>query len=59
MDVEDDGVGFDVARVRAEKASEGHLGLVGVEERARQSDGTLTVTSSPGKGTKATASLAI
>lgn len=59
LDVEDDGVGFEVSRVRAEKASEGHLGLIGVEERARQSDGTLEVSSEPGKGTRATASLAI
>lgn len=59
LEVEDDGAGFDVARVRAEKASQGHLGLVGVEERARQSDGTFTLLSEPGKGTKATASLSL
>ncbi len=59
LEVADDGVGFDVSRVRAERASEGHLGLVGVEERARQLDGTLDVSSQPGKGTTATASLAI
>lgn len=59
LEVEDDGKGFDVARVRAEKASEGHLGLVGVEERARQSRGSLIITSEPGKGTVATAVLAI
>jgi len=57
--VEDDGVGFEVGRVRAEKASEGHLGLVGVEERARQAHGSLIVTSEPGKGTRAAASLAM
>lgn len=59
LEVADDGVGFDVTRVRAERASEGHLGLVGAEERARQADGTLEVTSEPGKGTVATATLAI
>lgn len=59
LEVEDDGVGFDVARVRAEKASQGHLGLVGVEERARQSDGTFSLISEPGKGTKATAVLSL
>lgn len=59
LEVEDDGEGFEVERVRAEKASQGHLGLVGVEERARQSDGTFEVTSEPGKGTKAVATLAI
>jgi len=59
LEVVDDGIGFDVNRVRAEKASEGHMGLVGIEERARQSDGTLTLISEPGKGTKAVASLVI
>ncbi|MCL5104209.1 MAG: sensor histidine kinase [Armatimonadetes bacterium] len=59
LEIEDDGKGFDVASVRAEKASQGHLGLVGVEERAKQSNGTLTVTSQPGKGTRATAYLAL
>ena len=57
LEVADDGVGFDVARTRAEKASQGHLGLVGVEERARQSSGDLTITSEPGKGTRAVATL--
>ena len=59
LEVEDDGVGFDVAKVRAEKGSQGHLGLVGVEERAQQSDGTLELTSKPGKGTRATVSLSL
>ncbi|MHB9037221.1 MAG: GAF domain-containing sensor histidine kinase [Armatimonadota bacterium] len=59
IEVEDDGKGFDVSRVRAEKASEGHLGLVGIEERARQSHGTLTLTSEPGKGTRAVAALTL
>jgi signal transduction histidine kinase len=59
LEVEDDGKGFDIGRVRAEKASEGHLGLVGVEERARQSNGGLTLSSEPGKGTRAVAVLSI
>lgn len=57
IEVHDDGVGFDVTRTRAEKASEGHLGLVGVEERSRQLKGTFTLTSGPEKGTQATAVL--
>ncbi len=57
--VEEDGVGFDVVRVRAEKASQGHLGLIGVEERARQSNGAFSLVSEPGKGTRATASLSM
>ena len=59
LEVEDDGVGFEVVSVRAEKAAEGHLGLIGIEERVRQSNGSLDVTSKPGKGTKAIAWLAI
>jgi len=59
MEVSDDGAGFDVARVRAEKASAGHMGLVGVEERVRQSNGTFTLTSEPGKGTRAVATLSL
>jgi signal transduction histidine kinase len=55
LEVEDDGRGFDVSRVRAEKASEGHLGLVGVEERAKQLGGTFTLVSEVDKGTRATA----
>lgn len=59
LEVEDNGKGFDVTRVRAEKASQGHLGLVGVEERARQSEGTFTLTSEPEKGTKAKVTLGL
>jgi two-component system NarL family sensor kinase len=44
--VEDDGSGFDPAAVRA-----GHFGLIGMSERARLLGGTLTVESSPGRGT--------
>ncbi len=59
IEVEDDGKGFDVAQVRAEKTSQGHLGLVGVEERARQLNGTFTLASQPGKGARATACLPV
>jgi two-component system, NarL family, sensor kinase len=44
--VEDDGVGFDPARVPA-----GRFGLVGMNERARLLGGTLRVESTPGAGT--------
>jgi|LSQX01.2.fsa_nt_gb signal transduction histidine kinase len=59
LEIVDDGVGFEVDRVRAEKAAAGHLGLVGVEERAQQSAGSFEITSEPGGGTKATAYLSI
>lgn len=57
--VEDDGVGFEVDTVRAQKVAQGHLGLVGIEERARQCGGMLTIDSEIGKGTRAMACLAV
>ena len=57
LEVQDDGLGFDPDRVRPEKASQGHMGLVGIEERLRESNGSLTIVSEPGKGTLATAML--
>lgn len=57
--VEDDGIGFEVDKVRKQKAAQGHLGLIGIEERARQCGGTLTIDSETGKGTRAVAFLAV
>lgn len=48
--VEDDGAGFDVATVRATQGRS--LGLSGMEERCRFSDGDLEIESAPGQGTK-------
>jgi PAS domain S-box-containing protein len=45
--VEDDGKGFDAS----ETPSAGHLGLVGMSERAHLVGGSITVESSPGHGT--------
>ena len=45
--IEDDGVGFAPAQV----ASGEHFGLLGMRERADALGGTLTLESSPGKGT--------
>jgi signal transduction histidine kinase len=50
LTIEDDGSGFDVEAVRAHHR--GSLGLSGMEERCRFSDGTLVIESSPGHGTK-------
>lgn len=44
--VEDNGVGFDLNRVTGER-----LGLVGMRERVEMLGGSLTIESSPGKGT--------
>jgi signal transduction histidine kinase len=44
--IEDDGSGFDPARVR-----DGALGLTGMRERVTLVGGTLTLESTPGQGT--------
>lgn len=48
--VEDDGLGFDPSRTRG-------MGLLGMEERVRRLNGTFTVESAIGKGTKVTVEL--
>jgi PAS domain S-box-containing protein len=48
LSVEDDGIGFDVESVK----DRGGLGLVGMEERARLVDGTLSVDAQPGHGAR-------
>ena len=45
--IDDDGVGFDASS----RPGPGHLGVVGMEERAYLVGGTVTVTSAPGEGT--------
>lgn len=50
LTVEDDGVGFDVARRRG-------FGLIGMEERVRELGGRLTVESIPGSGARLRAEL--
>jgi signal transduction histidine kinase len=49
--VEDDGVGFDVAHVMNAHPHEHNLGLYGMRERAFLLGGTLTIESTPGRGT--------
>jgi PAS domain S-box-containing protein len=48
LEIQDDGVGFEPAQVRAG----GGLGLPGMEERVLKIGGRLTVESAPGQGTK-------
>ena len=48
LTVEDDGIGFDVNRVKGK----GSLGLVSIEERARLVGGRFVIDSQPGKGTR-------
>jgi PAS domain S-box-containing protein len=48
LSITDDGVGFDLEVVRGA----GGLGLVGIEERVRLVNGKLSITTSPGHGTR-------
>ena len=55
--VRDNGCGFDTDRPAC--ASQGHFGLQGIRERLKRLGGTLTLKSSPNKGTKATVAMHI
>jgi two-component system sensor histidine kinase UhpB len=55
--VRDDGVGFSVTKTLAQAAGHGHLGLLGMKERAQILDGSLEVDSAPGRGTRVRISL--
>jgi signal transduction histidine kinase len=57
VSVQDDGVGFDVAATRKKAAAQGHLGLVGMKERAEILGGELDIVSPPGGGTRVSVSL--
>jgi PAS domain S-box-containing protein len=48
--VQDDGLGFDPAAVRARALAGGSLGLLGMEERAMLIGGQLLIESAPGQG---------
>jgi PAS domain S-box-containing protein len=56
LEVEDDGLGFEVPERWAMLALHGKLGLVGSAERAKAIGGSLQVTSAPDQGTKVRAS---
>lgn len=51
LEIQDDGIGFQVPQRWIQLAREGHLGLVGASERAEEIGGQLVLLSSPGKGT--------
>ncbi len=55
--VRDDGVGFTPLIQPADLARQGHFGLMGMHERALLYGGQLTITSSPGQGTRIAARL--
>jgi len=55
LDVEDDGVGFDVDAARRKKT----FGLLGIQERVIMLRGELKITSAPGHGTRVSVSMPI
>jgi signal transduction histidine kinase len=55
LEITDNGRGFQIGRAGASK--EIHLGLVGMEERAKLLGGTCTVQSAPGQGTTVSVSV--
>lgn len=50
MVIEDDGCGFNAPERMGDLASSGKLGLIGMQERARNLSGTLDIQSEPGRG---------
>jgi len=54
LDIEDDGSGFDAGEVEQSADRTRALGLLGMQERAALVDGTFTVLSQPGRGTRIT-----
>jgi len=57
--VVDDGLGFDVEKVRSEAEEKGAWGLVNMEDRASMIGGELTIASEPGKGTSVSLSVPV
>jgi len=52
--IQDNGVGFDVQAVNRDYSSRGSLGMINLQERAEQIDGSIKIESKPGKGTMVT-----
>ena len=50
--IADNGKGFKLSKSMSELARDGKLGLAGMQERAQLLNGTVTVESEPGKGTR-------
>ena len=54
LEIEDDGVGFDVESVQSNYEQRGSLGMINLRERAELIGGDLTLKSAPGYGTRIT-----
>ncbi len=59
LEVSDNGVGFNVPSDTTDFTATPHLGIIGMQERAGLFGGSLQIQSSPGSGTKVTASVRI
>jgi signal transduction histidine kinase len=52
LEVEDDGVGFDLNSVDSNYANRGSLGMINLRERTELVNGLLRIDSAPGRGTR-------
>lgn len=52
LEIEDDGIGFDVAAVNKSYDKRGSLGMINLRERTELVNGLLNIDSAPGKGTR-------
>lgn len=52
LEIQDDGVGFDVAQVEANYEQRGSLGMINLHERAELLNGLMRIDSARGKGTR-------
>ena len=52
IEIRDDGVGFDVAKVQANYDQRGSLGMINMYERAEVMNAKLSIASAPGQGTR-------
>ena len=59
LEIEDDGSGFDLSRVRESYDERGSFGLMNIEERARLVNGVAYIESRAGKGTKVTVAVPV
>lgn len=59
IEIEDNGVGFDVAKVNTDYHKRGSLGMVSMRERAELANGELIVQSEKGRGTRITIQIAV
>jgi signal transduction histidine kinase len=52
LHIKDDGIGFDINRYLTDAGQQRGMGLIGMRERVELMNGTLTIDSSPGRGTE-------